>query len=225
MNKSEFLDCLVLCSNTACDRLPSLSDLSQQLGVSIATLREQMEVARALGLIEVRPNTGIGRLPYTFRPAVRQSLAYATKVQPENFQAYSDLRNHLETAYWSQAVNSLSAEDHQKLRELVKRAKEKLNAHPAQVPHAEHRELHLTIYSHLDNPFVTGLLEAYWELYEEMGLNMVTDLGYLQRVWQYHEKMVEDICAGNYESGNTVLMDQAALLSQRPKQPRNQKFE
>jgi hypothetical protein len=53
----------------------------------------------------------------------------------------------------------------------------------------------------------------------------VTDLGYLQRVWQYHEKMVEDICAGNYESGNKVLMDHAALLSQRPKQPRNQKFE
>ncbi len=35
-----------------CERLPSLQALSKQLGVSVSSLREQMEVARALGLIE-----------------------------------------------------------------------------------------------------------------------------------------------------------------------------
>ena len=47
------------------DRLPSLNALSAELGVSVARLREQLEVAKALGLVEVRPRTGIRRLPYS----------------------------------------------------------------------------------------------------------------------------------------------------------------
>ena len=50
------------------DRLPSLQELSAEHGVSISVLREQLQVARALGFVEVRPRTGIKRLPYTFAP-------------------------------------------------------------------------------------------------------------------------------------------------------------
>lgn len=57
--------------------LPSLSELSRELGISVAGLREQLEVARALGLVEVRPRTGTRRLDYSFAPAVKQSLMYA----------------------------------------------------------------------------------------------------------------------------------------------------
>src|SRR5512133_2307366 len=61
--------------------LPSLIELSRELGISVAGLREQLEVARALGLVEVRPRTGIRRLPYTFLPAVRRSLDYAMSLE------------------------------------------------------------------------------------------------------------------------------------------------
>jgi DNA-binding FadR family transcriptional regulator len=37
--------------------------MSKELGVSVALLREQLEVAKAIGLVEVRPRTGIRRLP------------------------------------------------------------------------------------------------------------------------------------------------------------------
>ena len=40
------------------------------------------------------------------------------------------------------------------------RAWDKLRRTPIQVPHEEHRNLHLLIYSRLENPFVTGILEA-----------------------------------------------------------------
>ena len=46
--------------------LPSLNKLSEDLGISLAALREQLEVARALGLVEVRPRTGTRRLPFSF---------------------------------------------------------------------------------------------------------------------------------------------------------------
>ena len=207
------------------DRLPPLTELSQELGISIASLREQLEVARALGLVEVRPKTGIRRLPYTFRPAVKKSLTYALLITPAHFQQYSDLRVHIESSYWYQAVSLLTLEDHQLLRDLVARAFQKLHSQPIQIPHMEHRELHLSIYRRLDNPFVTGILETYWEVYEAVGLNVYTDYGYLERVWQYHERMVEAICAGNYSAGYQALTEHADLLLQRSKPISRQKFE
>ena len=41
------------------DRLPSLSDLSAEIGISVGKLREQLEVARTLGLVEASPRRGI----------------------------------------------------------------------------------------------------------------------------------------------------------------------
>jgi DNA-binding FadR family transcriptional regulator len=197
--------------------LPSLSELSRELGISLAGLREQLEVARALGLVEVRPRTGTRRRPFSFTPAVRQTLGYALALNDGHFEKFAELRNHLEMAYWDEAVRKLTAEDKQELRLLIARAQEKLGSAPVQVPHEEHRRLHLLIYRRLDNPFVTGLLEAYWDSYEAVGLNMYAgSIGYLHEVWQYHAQMVEAICSGDYSSGRVALIKHVDLLAQRP---------
>ena len=201
-------------------QLPSLSEVSKELGVSVALLREQLEVARAIGLVEVRPRTGIRRLPYAFLPAVRQSLTYALAIDPASFMAYSDLRIHLEATYWQEAASRLTLEDQQELKSLVKRACEKLNGQPIQIPHPEHRQLHLVIYCRLENPFVLGLLEAYWEAYEAVGLNLYTDIDYLHEVWQYHDQMVQAICDGDLDRGYTALLQHKDLLFHRPDTPR-----
>ena len=221
---SEFLQYLAN-KTSQDDRIPPLADLSHELGVSIAMLREQMEVARALGLVEVTPKTGIKRLPYTFKPAVRQSLNYAVSTNRAYFSIFADLRRHLEQAYWFEAVTLLSRQDHERLRELIRKAQEKLAGEPVQIPHGEHREFHLLIYRRLDNPFVSGILETYWELYEAVGLAVFTDYNYLQTVWKYHEKMVESICIGDYPTGYQALIDHMDLLQQRSKPVTNQKFE
>lgn len=197
--------------------LPSLNELSRELGISVAALREQLEVARALGLVEVRPRTGTRRRPFSFTPAVRQSLGYALALNDGHFQKFAELRNHIEAAYWNEAVRKLQDEDKQELKSLIERAREKLRRSPVQVPHEEHRQLHLLIYRRLDNPFVTGILEAYWEAYEAVGLNMYAgSMDYLNEVWQYHSQMVESICNGKYEAGRVALIKHVDLLAQRP---------
>jgi DNA-binding FadR family transcriptional regulator len=207
-------------SNVEPTQLPSLSEVSKELGVSVALLREQLEVARAIGLVEVRPRTGIRRLPYSFSPAVRQSLSYALAVDSGYFLDYSNLRIHLEASYWEDAACRLTPEDHLELKRLVARAWDKLNGQPIQIPHPEHRQLHMGIYRRLDNPFVLGLLEAYWEAYEAVGLNMYTDIDYLQEVWRYHEQMVQAICDGDYARGYAALLQHKDLLFHRPDTPR-----
>jgi DNA-binding FadR family transcriptional regulator len=199
------------------DRLPSLQELSQQHGVSISVLREQLQVARALGFVEVRPRTGIRRLPYTFAPAVRESLSYAMSRERAAFDQFSDVRRHLERAYWNEAVEKLTPEDIAHMRSLVERAEEMLKVEPIRVPHAEHRELHLVIYRHLENPFVLGLLEAYWEAYEQVGLSRYTGLVYLEQVWKFHRKIVEAIANGDFARGNQLLNEHFDLIDNRTK--------
>jgi len=214
---SEFLRYLAHHEDANGQRIPALTDLSRELGVSMASLREQLEVARALGLVEVRPRTGTKRLPYSFTPAVRQSLRYALILNNENFRKYSELRNHIESAYWFEAVQLLTEADKQELQTLVFYATEKLNGTPIRIPHEEHRKLHMIIYQRLENPFVTGLLEAYWDAYESVGLNVFTGgLSYLEDVWEYHTQMVQAICDNNYEAGYQALIQHTDLLYHRP---------
>jgi DNA-binding FadR family transcriptional regulator len=197
--------------------LPTLKNLSMELGVSLPLLREQLEVARALGLVEIKPRLGMRRRDYSFTPAVRQSLGYALALNDEHFLKYAELRNHVESAFWHQAVQKLTEQDKQELQNLVARAWEKLHGTPIQVPHEEHRNLHLKIYSRLENPFVTGILEAYWEAYESVGLNVFAGgYEYLEEVWRYHQDMVEAICKGNFEAGYQALVRHTDLLYQRP---------
>lgn len=211
---SEFIQYLL--ANGTPERVPPLNELSQELGVSISRLREQLEAAKTLGLVEVRPRTGIRRLPYSFAPAVHHSLAYAIGMDRAYFDTFSDVRNHLESAFWHEAVTLLTAQDHIELQRLMERAWDKLRSPQVKIPHEEHRQLHMAIYHRLDNPFVLGMLEAYWEAYEAVGLNMYADYDYLQQVWNYHQRMVDAICTGNFDLGFEALTEHKDLLYHRP---------
>ena len=213
---STFLRYLLLADDcTPGTRLPSLNELSEELSVSVGKLREQMEVARMLGLVEASPRRGIVRTEYEFLPAVRLSLLAALAIDRHYFDAFSNLRTHLEIAYWDEAVKLLLPTDIEHLQELVQIAQAKLNHTRVQIPAQEHRELHLTIYRRLNNPFVLGLLEAYWDAYAAVELNTYADYDYLQRVWQYHDRIVNAIALGKVAEGKTLLQEHMKLLNAR----------
>ena len=208
----DLLDYIAKAGNGYSERLPSLESLSKQHGISISVLREQLQVARVLGLVEVKPRTGIRRLPYTFAPAVRESLSYALARDRRAFDQFADVRRHLERAYWFEAVEKLTSDDISHLQELVRKAEAMLHDNPIRVPHAEHRELHLTIFQHLENPFVIGLLEAYWSAYEEVGLNRFAAFSYLEQVWDYHRRMVEALATGDKAKSHQLLNEHFDLI-------------
>ena len=213
----DFLEYLAkLARNGQTFDLPSLSSLSKSLGISLSTLREQLEVAKALGFVDIRPRTGMRLLPYSFSPAVSKSLSYAIELDPDYFAAIVDLRNHLEAAYWHEAVCLLSSTDKEQLGKLITQAWAKLHGSPIQIPHMEHRQLHLSIYQRLQNPFVIGIMEAYWDAYERVGLSLYADYLHLKLVWTYHQEMVEAICQGDFDAGYSALVKHKDLLLHLP---------
>lgn len=213
---SELLEYLAAEARPAGTRLPSISDLATELGISASKLREQLEVARALGLVEVRPKTGIRTRAFSTLPALRLMSLHGLAVAPEWFEVLRDLRTHLETSYWEEAVRLLQEADLQHLEALVEQGWAKLRGTPVQIPHAEHRALHMGVFVRLANPLARALLESYWEAYEAVGLGLYADYAYLREVWTYHARMVQAIREGNLEDGKRAFVEHTGLLRSRP---------
>jgi DNA-binding FadR family transcriptional regulator len=194
------------------DRLPALSELSKQLGQSVGTLREDLEVARRFGIVSVRPRLGIRRERYDLYPAVQASMRFGLRSGEVMFSQYSQLRQSIETEMWHRAVVRLTFDDKLHLEDIVSRAWDKLRGAKVHIPNDEHRELHLTLFRRLDNPFVDALLRVYWDAYFATELTRYADYQYWYDVWTYHQKIVQAICDEEYETGRQLLIEHFSLL-------------
>jgi DNA-binding FadR family transcriptional regulator len=222
---SELLKYLASIPEGGEQRIPPLSELSIQLGISVATLREQLEVARLMGIVEIKPKAGIHKNAYMLKPALSASLSYGIETNSSLFIHLANLRKHLETAYFIEAVQLLSTSDIEYLASVTKRAHEKIRSIPPQLPNVEHRELHLGIYKRLNNPFVLNILEVYWDLYRATGLEIYPEMTYIDRVWQYHQRIVDAIRQGNPNLGLQILIEHMDLISQRERTAPRLSFE
>lgn len=209
---SEFLKYLIDSQVQPGERLPALSEISQKLHISIGKLREQLEVARALGLVSVRPRLGIRREPFNFLSFVLAGVLFSMESGESSFTQISQLRVAIETQLWHDAVTHLTPEDKAALQALVKQAWGKLRGAPIHIPNGEHRQLHLKLFSRIQNPFVQGLLEAYWEAYEASELTRFASYGYWLKVWDYHERIVDALCQNEYELGRQLLIEHFSIL-------------
>lgn len=210
--QTKFLNYITEKKRNGDNQIPALTILGKELNISSSTLREILELAKTLGLIEAHPRSGIQLQPYSFKMPVIKSLGYALMEDRNRFDEFSDLRIHLEKAYFKQAVQLLSIKDIDEINELIIRAKDKLNSIPVQIPHPEHHQLHMSIYKNIQNEFVISLLEAYWMMYKSIGLDLYTDLKYLVRVWDYHGRIVEAISRGKFDQGYELLVEHMDMI-------------
>ena len=210
---SEFLKYIIQHQTQAGERLPKLQDISKELGISVGKLREQLEVARVLGYVSVRPGVGVQREPFDFAPSVLTGMLFGLGLGEASFEDVSQLRKAVESSLWLDAVVLLTDEDKQELRQIVNQAWRKLRGQPIHVPNGEHRQLHLTIFRRLENPFVQGLLNAYWDAYAASELTRYSRYQYWLDVWEYHERIVVALEANEFEKGRALLIEHFSLLS------------
>ncbi len=197
------------------DQLPTIQEISEVLGISVAKTREALEVARFMGVVEIRPGRGTRVADYRFAPVMTISALYAIGQDAAHFEHLRQFRNALELHFWSEAASHLSKDEIALLRDLVERAGKKLEQRPIQVPTIEHRAFHVAIFEGLGNPFVLGVVEAFWEAYVALGLNLYVDLDYHRQVWNYHERIVDAIQAGDIEQSRQLFIEHIELLDHR----------
>ena len=205
--------------------IPSISDLSAQLGISTASVREQLEVPKQLGFVEVRTRTGIQKHEFCLTRPLTLSMTYGLRVDPELFHEYASLRQQLEIAYWYEACSLLEKSHIQELRKLEERATWKINQNPVMMPTPEHRKFHLSIYRALNNRVLNSVLETYWDLYEASQIHIYRNHEYLESVWSYHRQMLDAIASKAFEKGYDALVTHFDLMKTFKKADLRQRFE
>lgn len=196
------------------EKLPTINELkeSDKLGISVGKVREQLEVARAMGLVDVRSKVGMTLRPYSFAPIARLSLLYALARDPRTFDQISDLRTHIEFVFWHQACETLQPDDFDTMQVCIEMAEKKLNDDWIRIPNDEHRTFHMTVFKRIDNPFVTGILEAYWDAYEASEANTYADYNYLRSVWDYHQRILDAIKRDDPDAAQALFLEHTRLL-------------
>jgi len=196
-------------------KLPAMDELCRQLGISRGKLREELIAAEACGVVEMRPGDGTYVRPFDFYTPIRTLLLYSVALDRKNFYRYYELRTQLAAAFWMDATRKLTLKDKEELQRIVERAERRLGGDPVEIPHKEHRDFHLLTFARLGNEFVLGLLRAYWDAYEAVGLHLYFDYSYYEAMWSSHRAMAEAIVAGQYDRGREVLIQHFTLLSDR----------
>jgi DNA-binding FadR family transcriptional regulator len=213
---SPFLTYLIDNQFVAGQRLPALNEISREMNMSVGKLREQLEVARSMGLVSAKPRLGIQREPFDFSKMILDGVLFGLANGEADFEQFSQLRQIVEAGFWDQAVVKLTRADKEHLLDLVAQAWVKLRGEPIHIPNGEHRDLHLTIFSRLDNPFVQGILATYWDAYEASEWTRFVRYEYWIEVWTYHERIVEALLNNNYGRGRQLLVEHFTLLKSLP---------
>ena len=205
--------------------IPSIAELSAQLNISISSLREQLEVPKQLGFVEVRTRTGIQKNKFSLTRPLTLAMSYGLRGDEELFQEYSSLRRQLEIAYWYEACALLEKNHIQELEKFVASAIWKINQNPVVMPIPEHRNFHLAIYRPLNNRVLISILETYWNLYQASNIHYYRNHEYLESVWSYHRQMLDAITSKAYEKGYKALVTHFELMKTYKKADLRQRFE
>ena len=211
---STFLQYLIASEIAAGEPLPTLSEISIQLQVSVGKLREEVSAARAMGVVSTQPRKGTQRLPFDFSRAILPIIFYGLATSEAQFAHLSEVRRGIEVSLWDVAVSQLEAGDLQTCHEWIAKAQAKLDK--GRIPYEEHRAFHLAIFGRIENPFAIGMLKAYWDVYDTSEFTRYQPMAYWVEVWEYHKRIINAIADGDILGSRQLLIDHFNLLKTAP---------
>jgi GntR family transcriptional repressor for pyruvate dehydrogenase complex len=145
------------------DALPSERELARRLSVSRPTIREAITTLEVMGLVEVRPGSGV---------YVRDSGA-AMMEAPENVPGPFEIleaRKTLEPEMAAFAANRISDEQVERLREMLRQfGDSKLDA--SDIERID-RDFHCLIAEATNNSALSGLAKWLWEVRSDSEVNV-----------------------------------------------------
>jgi DNA-binding FadR family transcriptional regulator len=147
------------------DRLPSETLLADLLGVSRPSLREASRSLQALGIVDVRPGSGLYVSDFSFHPLIDQ-LPYGLADSAAAFQEILTVREGMESGLMP-ALARLPAST-----ELVECAAiaERMAVYEqrGEAIDAVDRDFHLRLYRPLGNTLVDRLIELFWDVFARL---------------------------------------------------------
>ncbi len=195
------------------DALPPETALARQLGVSRNSVREAVRSLAALGIVEVRPGSGLFVREFSFDSVV-DNLAYDAVFNLEEFIHLLDVRRYIELGMVERVIAAAEPSQMATLRRILvdwRQAAER-GAYSA----AEDRSFHRTLYGNLDNPLLARIVDAFWVVYS-LALERVPVAGERDPIETYrrHERIAAALLRGDAAAMREAIMEHYAAAERR----------
>lgn len=191
--------------------LPSQRELSEQLSISRASLREAISTLEALGMVRSQPGKGVfvtaGQRPDPARP-----LRGTAAMSP---QALIEFRAVLEPAWAALAALRIDDDGRQRL-EAIQHGMEAALKHCDLVMAADwDLQFHLLIAELSDNP---GLMSIASQFSEQIGHSLRLPFSNPAGIWEpadEHRLIIDAIVSGDASSANRAMRSHLAAAANR----------
>lgn len=147
------------------DGLPPEGRLAEELGISRPSLREAVKALESLGIIESRHGEGIYVRAFSF-DSILENLPYSMIADDAQITELLYVRTYLEVGAIPAVVKNIRQENIAKMRVLADSMLSKALSH--QVFADEDRAFHAEMYRCLNNHFLSGLIDLFWNAFNNM---------------------------------------------------------
>ncbi|MFG2647193.1 FadR/GntR family transcriptional regulator [Streptomyces sp. NPDC048436] len=163
--------------------LPTEPELMARLGVSRNSVREALKALQAMGIVEIRHGFGTYVGPMSMAPMI-EGLTFRTVAGhyrgEDSLLQLLELREAVETGLIARLAGRIPAADLAELDALVDQmdteaaAADDIHAGGQGAVHTEtDRAFHATLYRCLRNPLLGEVLEAFWDAFHNVRMDLV----------------------------------------------------
>jgi len=188
------------------DPMPTENELCEVLGVGRNTLRESLKVLQALGVIEIRHGFGMFVAPSNF-DALADGLTFRGRLslRHEGVEALQlvDIRQALESGLISSTIKVVTAEELQRLAEVVG-TMEDLAAQGETFVEAD-AEFHRLLFAPLGNDLLMNLMGVFWKVYRKIHVEIGVDGMDLMKTAAEHRRIYEAVVAQDAPAASALL--------------------
>jgi DNA-binding FadR family transcriptional regulator len=183
-------------------KLPSESELSNDLGVSRTAIREGLKSLEAVGVINA--HQGKGRFVGKFDSgAIADNLAISLTIDRPCLQDILEIRKALETGFLPQAASLLEEADFVALDRLVGRMNLKVKESSTFLE--EDMEFHRILFSKLNNRVLLNILEIFWNLFRQVEEGSGHTPEQLVEAVNQHKVIVAELRKGKVSRAKNLL--------------------
>ena len=183
-------------------KLPSESELSNDLGVSRTAIREGLKSLEAVGMVNA--HQGKGRFVGKFDSgAMANNLAISLTIDPPSLREILEIRKALETGFLPQAAALLQEEDFAALEQLVRRMNLKVKESTTFLQ--EDMEFHRVLFSKLNNRVLLNILEIFWKLFRQVEEGTGHTPEQLKKAVHQHKVIVGELRNGQVLRAKNLL--------------------
>jgi GntR family transcriptional repressor for pyruvate dehydrogenase complex len=189
-------------------RLPSVRELSQQLSVGQATVREALSALKAMGLITIKQGEGtfVNRFDPNEIAKPLQSITLCTK---EDIFGLLELRKIIETGTARLAAKRRNDQDLERMRAALSKMEKELSV--AAAGEQADWEFHYAIAQASKNPFILTLMDTISDkirtALKDIRLYLFRTPGAPERLWKEHVAVYQAILSQDSDqAGERMLL-------------------